>query len=1327
MKKTLLLLLLALLAPPAFSRDFTYEYEGQTITYTVLDEEAKTCETKAGNYDLNSGFYTPGNSVSGILNIPTIVYDEYKVAYTVTSVGNYAFASCSSLKEINIPESVSRIGGSAFYDCQELQRAEFSSIESLCDIDFENQFSNPLFYAHRLFIANNEITELRIPNSVSVIRDNTFYGFSEMTSLIIPNSVVSIGKYAFFGCKGLKYIEVPSSVISIGTGAFQACTSLNTAIIYSSVVSISERTFQACTSLTTIQLPNCIKDIGIRAFAGCRSLATLVIPNSVTSIGKSAFLDCSGLTSIRIPNSVTTIEDETFYGCSGLKSINIPDSVTVIGGSAFDNCSNLSTVVLGNSVESIGRYSFYGCPIKSLYTTTPIPLSTSYSFSNFSGTLYVQGSQDVLNAYKNSSYEWSKFNSIQMGIPATGFDYDGDDHIYAHPGDSFKMIASLLPNNASLPNIIWSSSDEAVATVDAEGCVTIQNDDVRNGANECKILGSTFYNDGPTLEVTVKVVDGNNTFEASSDGQTLNYTVIDEERGYVETKNGDSETPGNAVTGELKIPGAVTYNGKTYQVRRIGSYGFANCTALTSVTIADGVEQIGQSAFEGCSKIKELTIGKDVKNIGDKAFYGAITATGKINFAEDAKLAIIGDHAFENLRIRGELFLPNSVKIIGDRAFAYARMLDHIELPANENLVIGENAFMSCQRLTDLEFPTTIKSIGAHAFIDLPEITELNIKANNIGEEAFANSTTTKLAKVSVEGNGNMGKCCFKGQTALEEATVNIPVIGESVFADLSNLKQVNFGEKIESIEPYAFSNCAMESLEFPVVETPEAVIVVNEGAFVGNPVKNLSLGNRMKKLWNANISCEGTVDLGSTVETIYDESTSWVIPTTLTLPSSLELILQYFNVPTLNIPSSDKKLTIEYKSYSRRPIIRNLNVDRQYDFIWFDGQIGGPGSGLSLDSLICGETPNAGLTIDPYKINSVKYAQIGGAVKSLDLKVTKEVTFSDGIEEIVNLNYSGEQSTIKFPASLKKLQSLTSPKITQLIFADGTEPLAIKSLANISNVSEIYLGRDIDKWDGESFTFVGPKLNNVVIGDKVTSISDGLFKNCSTITNVVMSDNVSSIGSEAFLGCSGLDVLALSENMKTIGDNAYSGCTNIQRIVARGTVPATGNAGFGREVEDNVPLYVPDEAMDDYMDSDLFYPFMNIEGFNNNITEEVGIDGNIDPEFTLGSQFCIFDYIRFIIKYFGDKLNPKSAADMRRVMTRAASDNALSNQFYWFSPNPEIATVDQDGMVTINQEGATEIWAYVLDGSDRKAVIKIGKDVAAIVIDGDFNNDGVT
>ena len=165
---------------------------------------------------------------------------------SVTSIGDYAFDGCSGLTSVTIPNSVTSIGDRAFYGCSELTSVNISDIASWCKVDFSDWYSNPLNYAHKLFLNGEEVKDIVIPSTVKEIKEYAFSGCSGLTSVTIPNSVTSIGDRAFSVCSGLTSVTIPNSVTSIGEFAFNGCSSLTSVTIPNSVTSIGSGAFYGC-------------------------------------------------------------------------------------------------------------------------------------------------------------------------------------------------------------------------------------------------------------------------------------------------------------------------------------------------------------------------------------------------------------------------------------------------------------------------------------------------------------------------------------------------------------------------------------------------------------------------------------------------------------------------------------------------------------------------------------------------------------------------------------------------------------------------------------------------------------------------------------------------------------------------------------------------------------------------------------------------------------------------------------------------------------------------------------------------------------------------
>lgn len=160
------------------------------------------------------------------------------------------------------------------------------------------------------------ITKVTIPNTVTTIDKNAFYGCTKLKSITLPSSVTTIAAYAFYQT-GLTSVTIPKSVTTIGDGAFGNCISCqkitvakdNAKYIATDGVLFSKNKktlvqYPAGMKITSYSVPSSVTTISGGAFAGCANLTKLTITKNVTTIGKDAFVSCKKLT-IYAPSSST--------------------------------------------------------------------------------------------------------------------------------------------------------------------------------------------------------------------------------------------------------------------------------------------------------------------------------------------------------------------------------------------------------------------------------------------------------------------------------------------------------------------------------------------------------------------------------------------------------------------------------------------------------------------------------------------------------------------------------------------------------------------------------------------------------------------------------------------------------------------------------------------------------------------------------------------------------------------------------------------------------------------------------------------------------------
>lgn len=571
----------------------------------------------------------------------------------------------------------------------------------------------------------------------------------------------------------------------------------------------------------------------------------------------------------------------------------------------------------------------------------------------------------------------------------------------------------------------------------------------------------------------------------------INYTVTSEDDKTV------SVAP-SSYSGIISIPATVTYNGSSYSVTSVGKDAFSGCTGLTYVVLGNNIKTIGANAFKGCTGLTTVKLPTQLETIGNYAFYDCQNC----NFSAlslNEGLTNIGDYAFYNCDKIASVIMPSTLTHLGNNAFRDCALLETAILPGSLKS-IAEYCFYGCVNLSSVNMPSMVSSIGKYAFCDCSKLTHIDITSaiTAIGEYAFHGAGLSSLIlPQNVTSVGNHAFYVYNGN--LKEVTIDNPIIekdytngtyaktlcdifspyiekyiigdtptkiGKNAFycsysSGNTSLKEVVMGKNIKEVGDYAFSSCnAIEKVYYPDIES---LCSINFSSSSSNPSYC-----QTAKVYIAGEELREELVIPNTVTSIGSYAFGNAKITSVSIPSSVISIDQYAFDGCKNL----------YKVYIDSPSL----VEKDYSSISpkligrFDRYT------EHVTELVIGDSPTK---IGAQAFYGSSYSQL------------TSVTIGKNVREI------GENA-FGYNSNITKVEFTSITALCETTFGNNTaNPLTFEN-------ANLYVN--------------GELVENVVIPNGVTSISNYAFYNAKSIRSVDIPMSVASIGQYSLYGCSNLD-----------------------------------------------------------------------------------------------------------------------------------------------------------------------------------------------------------
>ncbi len=681
---------------------------------------------------------------------------------------------------------------------------------------YEQELPENDIYANRIPQKNENVTSVVVPKGVMEIQQNAFYNCLKLKTVQLPDSVKILRQNTFTGDVALTDINL-DNVEVVGANAFAGCSALEH-VDMPKCYSIGTAGFKNCTALASVDLTH-LRNTGAQAFMGCTDLSSVVL-GPLTKLSEHIFDGC-GLTEVDIKES-NIIPAYAFANNRSLASVTFSSEtgLELIDANAFAGDVGLTAVTLPNSAFTLGDSVFAGCT-----QLTRVRLQANTRITVAQGTLFAGSGVTTFEIVgNNANYTVSGdghqlLSGNEIVLAAIGA-YEGALEI----PETVTAIRSGAFAGAKITELTFKGAI-ALGESAFEGCASLAK--VTFAADAVSEIGNNAFANCTALNT----VENLNTASKIGDRAFANITALQS------VVLGDGTTVGT---------GAFTGSGLRQVTlgkdAAIGAEAFANCAELLTVTMpAEGGVKLGRYAFSQDTKLSTIDLGKASGEIGERAFFGCrsitvadlsnITAIGTLAFANCAKLATVTLGA--SLTSIGYGAFMDYTYLMSGSSARYSPVFTQIEIPDTLK-TMGAAAFYGCRNLTSVAIPSTFTEVPANAFAYCNALTTVTLPqgCTKVGDYAFAGCTalaSIDLSKVETIGEGAFSTA-GNAQTPFitENSFAAVKTMGEGAFADSSLSGEIS-APVLETLGDYAFQNAGFTSIDAPKLAT------IGEGAFQGN------------------------------------------------------------------------------------------------------------------------------------------------------------------------------------------------------------------------------------------------------------------------------------------------------------------------------------------------------------------------------------------------------------------------------------------------------------------------------------------------------------